>query len=452
MTYTGSRGLRVLELLLCTVAAAALSLTALGGFNVSDQVHGNVLLGVGVSLVCQAILLASAISPRAKVPCLAGYAVLAVVACVVAVAVSGQPNPVADVPQNGFATVAVFALVNAAVFLLSRKHVGCLVLLGAGAFLCGFIQFLYTWNMLLTTLVFLLDALALVALRAYAGTVADAGAVDAPPLPKKAALVGVGLPLVAVLGGLAVVIVLIMPLNPPHAELRLINEYVSYQEDRIKTAVEIDPSADRTMTSSVVGETLPPRTTTDKKEDTSATTSAAPEPNQQPKKDYLSGDYSDVDMSGAVSDAAAIALNPSIPWHLILPALLAALILLLTVPRYVVRALRLKRIKELPPLEQPRRLYEFFLSRFAKLGMAKPEGVSPVEYANINRERIEPFAGAQDECSFDHLTALFVRSAYANQPPTAQELECLYWLYGDFYRRARKKLGLFKYLFKYITL
>ena len=449
-TY-GAVFVRFVELALSVVVAAALCYTVQGGFNISEEIHANVALDIVVCAALQAILLAGTVKRSVKIAAWSGYAAIAVFACVAAVMMAPEGNPVDDAPQNLFVAVVIFAVVNVAVFALSRKAATCVALFGIGAFTCGFIQFLYTMNMLVATVVFLFAAGMLIALRAYL-TTAELAAPGALPLLGKASVAGIAMPFAACLMACVVVLGVIMPLNPPHAVIKLFNEYVAYEEDRVRTAVELDSDAEKTVTSSNVDESLKPRTTSDKKESDDPQTQTADNVSQNRPRDYLSDDYSDVDLSGMMGNAQELALNLPFPWQFLVLALVLLFLLLLTVPRYLVHRLRLKRMTALRHDEQIAALYGFFLTRFEKLGIGKPEALSPVEYANMYRSRLNPYVGAQAAGTFDHMTALFVLSKYAGITPDDEDMACMRWMYWEFYARCRKQLGLVRYGFRHFTL
>ena len=451
-TTYGTAIMRVVELALSVAIAAALCYTVQGGFNISESVHQAVWLNVLVCLALQGILLAGAFSTRGKVAWFVGYGVIALGACIVAIVAAPSGNPIADVPQNLFVTATIFGIVNVLVFILARRHLTCLVLFGLGAFLCGYTQFLYTTNMLVATVVFLLAAGMLIAFRAYAETV-QMTSNSSHPLLGKAGVTGTLLPVAACALAALVVIGLIMPLNPPHASIKLFNEYLSYEEEQVKTAVELDQNAEKTLTSSIIDEDLEPRTTTDMKIDNTAPQQTDPDNAQHDEaKNYLSGDYSDVDLSALIDNMRSLAFDTPIPVWLVVLGALALAIVLLIVPRIIVHSVRLRRIASKHPREQITSLYRFFLTRFKKLGYEKPAALSPVEYANLFRSRLAPYVGAQEAGSFDHLTALLVQQQYAEDEPEADDLQCMYWMYRMFYKRCRKELGLFKYTFKHLTL
>lgn len=441
------------QIVLCVIMAVALSYTVQGSFRVSDTLHGNIALGLALCALLQCILFAGVVNAAAKAASYLGWLAVSIAICVVAVFAAGDSNPVADVEGNAFCAMVVLCVVNVLVFSLTRKHATCVLLFGAGCFTCGFVQFLYTTNMLVAAVVFAACSAMMIALRGYLDTKLTMINAPAGSLANKIALIGVLVPLGACLLACVVVIGIIMPLNPPHTTIKLFTTYLAYEEINVKTGVELDDSADKTVTSSTIDESLPLRTSTDKKTDDYAEqkieNSSA---NSQKTKDYLSKQYSDVDLSAGFEGLQAIALNKSIPWVLIILGILLVIVLLAFVPPRLVRVMRLAKIKQAPKDKQVEMLYSFFLSRFGKLGFAKPETLSPVQYANLFRERIFPYAGAQDACTFDHLTALLVWQRFAGIQPDEKDLECMYALYEEFYRKCRSELGFASYNIRHTTL
>lgn len=448
--------LPAMRFVLCIVMATALAYTVQGCFHVSDELHGNIALTAVLALALQGTLLAGVAKPRLKVASYAVFAVVAIGMCAASVLFSAQPNPVADVEGNAFAAFVVIVIVNIVVSFITRTHARCILLFAIGSFTCGLVQFLYTTNMLVAAVVFVLCALLAVALQSFFDAASAAGVGSkglSPKLARKAGLMGVAMALVPCMLACIVVIGVIMPLNPPHATIKLFTIQLAYEEVNLKTGVELDEGAKKSATSSMIDESLAPRTTTDKKEDQYAEQKIEnSSDNAQASKDYLSSQYSDVALSSGLEGLQSIALNKEIPWAGIIIGVLAALLVLIfAVPR-IVRATRLARIKKLAPAAQVNELYAFFLKRFRMLGLAKPPELSPVEYANYYRERIYPYAGAQEACTFDHLTAMHVEGVFAGRAPQPDELECLYALYRDFYARCAKKLGFLSFNFKHATL
>ena len=443
---------RLAEFALCTAIASSLVYVVQGGFNIDEGLHGNVGLIVVVCAALMAFLFIEVAKPALKVGTRIGYAVLSIAVCVAAVMMSPTGNPINDVPENPFVAVVIFVTVCALVFALSRRGVTAAILFGLGGFTCGYIQFLYVMNMLVATAVFLVASVALLVCRSYLDSANRMGSV-----PPTVGLQSCGMAVLLSAGALVlaavVVLAVVMPLNPPHATITLFTQELAYQTEYVQSAVSLSEDADIVVTSSNVDESLEPRTTTDRQvEEDSPPVAEEAETEPQEREDYLSSTYSDVDLSGVLAGAQALALNPMIPWPLIILGIILIIALLLTLPRYLVHRLRLRRFAGQAPSEQITGFYRFFLGRFAKLGLGKPETLSPVEYANLYRAKLYPYVGAQEPASFDHLTALFVMQEFGAEAVDQEDIRAIHHLYRQFYRNCRRQLGLLKYGLRYITL
>ena len=442
---------RVLEFVLCVLIASMLCRTVQGGFNVPDVVHGYGV-NAAVSVILQALLFATMVKPRAKWVLCGVYIGLFAVCAIASIATSTTAIRIDDVQENYFVSVAIFFSVNVACFVLSRTHKRCLVLCGAGGFLAGYIQFMYLTNMTATTMVVVLSALALLFVRSFLDTALRMPVVP-KPLAVKGAVVAAVIPFAACFLGMALVLGVIMPLDPPAAELKLQTVYLKYQEEYVQNGVADAEDPNNKEKTNSTDDSKDPKTTNDRQEDEDADQNDGSESKSKDQnKDYLSGEYSDLNLAGAVEGITALALNPSIPWNLIILLVVALVVVALTVPRTVRHRLFIRKVKELPPNSQVKELYRFFLGRFAKLGLAKPENLSVVEYANNFRSRLKPYVGAQTAGSFDHLTALYIQQEYAADPVDQEDLDALYYLYDNFYPNCYKDLGFWRYTFRYYFL
>ena len=443
--------LRAIDFICCLLVCVTLVYTVQGAFNISDGVHKNFLLNIAVCFVLLSILFFELYKPSRKIVTRAGYVILCLAACFCAIFLSTEKNPIADVEQNYFVTAAIFAVVCAIVFAFSRKHTTSIILFTLGSFTCAYVQLMYVRNMLAASAVFVFFALVLIILSNYQKSI-DKAYIKKTPALGAASFASFLLPFVSCVIACVVVIGVIMPLNPPHATIKLMTVYLAYEEIPVTNAVQLSENADKTITSS--NTTNEVRKTTDKKVDKNASSGASSgtAENSGTKKDYLSGEYSDIDFSSLLSGARAVTMRANIPWLLLILACIIVIFALVALIRYLVYRIRFKKICAYSFDEQVVRFYMFFLSRFAKLKMAKPNSLTPVEYANLYRERLYPFVGAQTQGSFDHLTALLVFTQFKGDKLNKADLEPIYTLYRNFYPACKRKLGAFKLFFRYVFL
>jgi hypothetical protein len=438
-------GLLVLEILLSSVVAAALSRVVQGGFFVPDTLHANYLEIFAICLISQVILFGEVVLSRRKWVTRGLYAALSVVAIGVAVATATTLNPVQDTTENYFVAVVIFVVVNVLVFALGRRHTTTIMLFAVSGFLVGYIQLNYASCMTGTSLILVVSALAMTGLRSWRDV--DAAAVSSKGTSTSLSVVSaLAFPVGACALGCLLVFGVIMPLNPPYLTVELQTEYLAYPEEYVKTAVSPEEDPDNVQESNNVDENRDPETTSDEWQDPDAQMEIAAQ-SQSNRNDSQMDD----DPVGG-QGITALALNTQFPWLLLVVALVIVVVMLLWGVPYVVRRRRLDKIKALSPDEQVDALYQFFIERFKRLGLERPANLSAVDYANLYRARIAPFAGSQEAGSFDHLTALYVAHRYAGEQVGEGDLDALYYLYDAFYDNARRELGAFAFRTRYVAL
>lgn len=137
------------DFLLVLVVSVGLVLAVSYAFNSVPDVRGNVLVVAAIAIPLLAVLFAGSWSKRAIAPACAGaiaYAVVVIAACTaltpsnVPLFVDAQIN---DDPESPLIFGVVALVVPAAVYLLSRRRAGVIVLLVAAVIALGSVQFLY---------------------------------------------------------------------------------------------------------------------------------------------------------------------------------------------------------------------------------------------------------------------------------------------------------------------
>ena len=268
--------------------------------------------------------------------------------------------------------------------------------------------------------------------------------------------------------------------HPSAVNIELTTEYMAYPEDKVRTAVSPEENPDERDQSNNI-DNDDSKTTTDKQEDensqvengagiqeqqneqndnrenlgTSELARDAENSNDATVSDPNTADdasNSNSGSSGSSQGITALALNTPTPWFLLIIALIALAVVILYVLPYAARYIRLRKIQKLNPASQITHLYKFFIARFAKLGIARPATTSAIDFANLARARISPYAGSQSPGTFDHLTALYIEQTFGNAKPSPEDLKAMYYLYWQFYKNARTQLGWFKFRFRHIML
>ena len=217
-----------LDYVLCVVAASALSFTVCSAYYATQPLQAYPFAFVAACALILVLLFAIAYNTRTIVVgglAFAGLVVAAAVWCVLS-----NPNmlPLEDVEGNRLLVLLPLVLTPLGVFLLSRRRVGCIILILLGAYICAIIEYLYWYNHIMAAALFLVGAIALLVVRNYSDTVqrAQAGQVAFGSV----GITGLGMVLLAALAATSLYILVIAPLNPPSLQVKLFTEYRSAEE------------------------------------------------------------------------------------------------------------------------------------------------------------------------------------------------------------------------------
>lgn len=392
-------------------------------------------------------------SKRALVPGSIASAVvsLAMIAIAYALTPSDVPLFVADEIATSSGSInddsanyVIFAFVEVIVpvlvFLLSRRRIGLVFLLVASVLSCGVIQFLYRDFMteqggLIAATLALAFVAALFVHQSYKSSIMSASRVRGANFAKA---FGFSLAIGALSAciGLAVFYGAIAGMGLMTPEVKLFEHHVSVPIDE-EEGVYSDWQVQGDQTTSQ---------TTDEQLDTSDNTPTG---------------YSAADFVGQLaanplgrSLMQAMGLDPdnlsedyeAIAYQIIRFIVIVAIILALLAIAAIVliwrarREFRLRRISRYDNNYQARYLYEFLLSRFARLGLGKPENLGPYEYAMGFEEAHRPFVCFVDEKAVDFIavTQVYVHAVYAGQEIKDEHVSCVTAYYRAFFKNARR--------------
>lgn len=441
---------------LCLVLAFGLGYAVLSGFDATLGLRGNVGLQLGTLGAMLAVLFAGAWSKAARAASIAGAVVLA--AAAFGVAVSTMPEGVGlvadgalnDVEGNNAVFVAVELVVAVLVYALSRRPASALFLAVASVFTCAAVQYLFRdWlaseGGLVAFVVVLAAAVALAVFQRYR---AGAAASDrlAKPAFGTAAATGLAVALVCIGAAGAVWAGVIAPLDLGTPT------YKPFQYRIIHPVVEYTGAYDQYLTED------PNRFTSLLAENAEETTENA-EGGQSPQEDSESSASNPLtqlvqsltvfsDDSWTEAFDAITADRPPWVWVVAAAAVIAACALVIAARVYW-REVRLRRIEQKPPARQMVSLYEFLLGRFKRLGLAKPDQMTPLEYAYEYRRRMVPFTRGTGKVDLVHVTLAYQRAAYGSGEVSEDDLAAVKRYYRAFFGNAHRYVGNLKWLWKF---
>ena len=455
---------------LCILCCTSICQTIECGFYVSDSLRENFVINFLVCLCVQFVLHIEVFSNRKRIYSRALFAILSLICIFASVAFATTLNPVQDVPENYFVSVCIFIAVNAIVFALLKRKSMRYVLLIVGCFICAYIQLLYEFNKTASLILFLIAALFLIANSNRDGQGTTRNATDEAfknsyknansqkengehsqlgSIFMNACIIFYAMCICAL--GALIAFGIIQCFQPGALIVELTTEYMAYPEDLVRSAVSSTENPDIKDESNNVDENNS-KTTTDKETDSNSNvqdgSSAQGEQNNSDDDTQNREDAA----SGATQGVSTLALNTQFPWYLLLLLVLVVALFVLYALPYFIRRHRLSKIQKLDSSAQIEALYYFFISRFRKLGIVRGDTVSEIDFANLARVRIEPYAGSQAPGTFDHLSALFIEQKYGGVCASTEDVEAMHYLYWKFYENVRAHAGWFKFRIRYIAL
>lgn len=434
------------DFVLVFACSMALGYTALNGFYV-DQALQHSPVPALVTAVEVLLLFGIGFKKKLLLPGGIAYGVLAVAACVVAAASSADAG-LTDTEGNNLIFMLCLLVTGTVPYLLSRTRAGSAVLLIAGVFTCGWIQFFYQFDELAWALVFLCCALALIVYKNY-----QLSARTATSLRHIAFALGFAMALAAVAVAVGISALLwfavIAPLNPGVLDVKLVTEYRALETVQVHgTSSEyLTPNLETTSNQTNDGS----RTTDDLQRGEDGEPMPAQAEANSTQENLSAGTFLGIDIDSVQEsfDFQANPLRALLTWLLaLLPLLLIAAYF---VGRRVWRERRLRKVQQLPPSQQVRTLFLFLSGRLARVGFKIPNGQTPLEFARNNHESMERFDAAAGE-DYRELTACYAAVAYGAEEATQEDADRFAAYYRGFWKAAREQLGNWAYLWRSLRL
>lgn len=437
------------EALLCWGLAACCALTAAGALFSGPQVTGNPLLSAALPGALAALLQLRALGGRWRwlAPLLAAAVALAAAAAAAGAAPPGEL--LADTPDNPlpFTLLAIGCAVAAA--LLSRSVPGSIALALCAVLLCGAIEFFYEQGRLTLAAGALLCALGLVLSARYRAAMAAQPSGSCPPAALVAASAALCvLSLALGLGGYAA---LNAAFELPKLEPKLITQEMALEEVEVEgiSSTELvydeDQAAQQERPSDWLSQVLGEQSST-QEEDPSAA--------EQPGGAFFQAISGLIDPEAWSTTASTVRYQADpLTWVLLL-ALLAAAVAGLVAGKRAARRRWFRRTCKLPPQEQAREFFRFFMQRFERLGMRRHQAATVEEFRQQAAAPLQQLFSAQPqllEC-FDQGCSGFSQAYYGEEDPSPQSLEAWQQLYRGFYPCCAAHLGRLRYALRFLRL
>lgn len=418
-----------------------------GGFRVAPELQFNLFLLLAVSALYLVVMFV--FGRNRLMAIIGGFVVVVgtVVAIIAAGSITGQVSIMADVEGNPCIFIAIAAAVAVAVHLLSRTYTGALILFVLGAIVAATIQFLYRWNYVVLTVVFLVFSVATIVFKYYQRAFMLADAKDTPRYGN-AFLAAFVTSAVVVAAGAGLFIGIDALFHPQALELKPFKEYFAYE------VVDITGIADSTK---VDNEDMTTDQTNDQNRTDGGEQGDEQKENSSEKNDDSQGNPTEGSMLTYTKEALDDAFDVvTIGFDWWAPYLLVVLLaILIVLPIAIKKFLRWrwhKQVLSKTPIEQVVEFYLFFLSRLGRIGLGKPESATALAFAANRDDSLDLFEQNGGGVTLQELSQAYTRCAYGLYEPDEGVPEKFEAFYQGFYKSCRKYVGGIKYLFKFFRL
>lgn len=349
-----------------------------------------------------------------------------------------------DQEGNAFFWGVVIVVVVGLCFTFQRRLTTSAFFFAGGAFACAWAQFFYQRYAFGWLLLFLICALAMIALKSF-----EDSALTAKSAGKLSFAAAAGTSLVAVLLAIGcacgVWFLIIQPLHPGALTIELVNEDRALQEEEVKGVSGIYLTPNMELTSDQTTDSS--RTTDDLKTDEDGEQVPAHLNSKSSNKKTASGTTAGLDDNS--TDQGYDKQADQLPEYLALMivGLVFVIILVYFIGRRILRALRLKRISKQEPNVQVTAIFLFLMKRLERLGLVVPAGTTVVEFAVNNSKQLSSFDSVAG-CSLASIARSYERIVYGKAAASADEAALCIKYYRGFWKAAREYLGNVKYFFK----
>ena len=426
------------DILLCALAGGSLAFIVTSGFYASVFLRSQVYVIAIAALVVSTVLYCISFNARTAAFGSLGVLVAFIVVMVVCVQASTSSSLFADEEGNyALACVLVFAPLLLT-FLLTRKRMLCAVLLVVGVFAAAIIEYLYAYGDVIPLVLFGLSAIVMSIYRTYLYSLMDSES-DAMAF-NSVALGGLVLGVLSVALGLGVFALVIAPLNPPAAEIKLITEHYRIEYEHVRG---IGESAD------VQNDDLYSNELSD--EEQMANRDVGDIESKQDQNADGEGE-DDADTTGTSGNAQGILLEQVAWWALIVLLVVLLIVLLVVLVKRLLRRRWYAGVVAKPNDEQVREFYLFFLERFRRLKIVRPQGQTLAEFTRNYDDKFAYFERTAPAGTFGDLTQVYTGVVYGDAPASDEAATRFRDYYAAFYKNARGYVGRLRYLVKFLVL
>ena len=446
------------DYILVLIVSTALVFTVSYGFESAPDLRANVWVCAGLCVPMLVILFAGSWSKRALVP----SAIAAVVYAIVVLAAFAAQIPegvdliadgqVNDVAENPVVFGVVALVVPVAVYLLSRRRLGAVVLLAGCALACGFIQFLYRdWSTAqpgtLAALIAIATCTMLFVFQGYRSAVYGVKRVTKTAFGGAAGFACVIAVACFFIAGVAYYAI-VEPLGLSTYELKPIEQLYQKPTEEFTSLYEMqevdNPDVLTSQTNDQTRDTQDDAEGGDEGETSEDQQDWSGNPITALIRNTLSFDPDDWNQT-----FQAIGYQTIMLWVLATVLALALIVLLIMAWQRWRRNRRLVKLRGQSQAYGIWYLYTFLTQRLERLGFVKPDTFTPLEFAMASRGAMAPFTRNTGGVDYLQLTLIYQRACYAPETLTDGDEADIVRYYRAFFDNARRFVGTRRWLWKF---
>ena len=438
---------RLVEVALLTAASAALFSTVVYGFHVDDELRALWPAIIGLPLVLNLYFTAISYTPRSVIGGAIGFTVgFGAVAAIVS-SVCGHAFFYDEYGNTGFYLLlgTVTTLLG---FLMTRRKALMFVYAVGGCFTCGLIQFLYMNNLVFQAVVFIVSAVALCIV--CSNRLQDKRIASGDVKRWQYLVCGLGVACAAVALASAVFMLVVVPLDPPAREIKLVTEYYALETVHVRGEKRVEHQEDDSLVSDSLkdGDKLTNLENGQTQEvyggqsgDVGVGDSNTTDPGS---KDYNTSVFGD--------STSAIDYFHELSRLLYVVPVLLLVVLAAFLVKLLLRRRRFRAMCALPARSSIAAFYRFFSERLPLLGIMRNESSTPFEHARSISNAVGLLERNAEGATFMKLTQAYCSCMYGKCEPSDEELDCCKKLYRVFYGNARKLIGPARYFRRFFRL
>ena len=427
---------RIIEIALLTVASAALFSTVTYGFHIDGELRASWPAIVGLPLLLNVYFASISYTPRSAVVGSVAFVVAYGLLSAAVSAACGHAFFYDEYGNIGF-YILLGTITTLVGYVMTRRKTLVFAYAIGGCFTCALVQFLYVNALVVQDIVFLLAAISLCVVCTNRMQSNRIAADDVPPWQYLAC--GLGVSALAVALATAVFFLVVVPINPPAHELKLVTKYYALETVHVRGEQRVEHQEDDSLVSNdQVDGDRQTNLENDQTEEVSGGKSGAAG-DDDPGGDSFGSQSFNTSVFGESTEAIDYFHELSRLLFAV-PALVLAVVAAV-LAKIALRKRRYRKMRALPAGESIVAFYRFFNDRFGKLGIRRAEGATPFEFARNASSTTSLLENGAEGSTFMQLTEAYCGCVYGNADPHEDDLDCCANLYGVFYRNARHLIG-----------